>query len=129
MSLTDLSSYAAKAFELLGVLAIVAGTLMAVARLLLGKVRSARDRYRQLRDDLGAGILLGLQLLVAADIVRTITEAPTLGQLMNLGLIVLIRTFLSFAMEIELEGHWPWKRPPREGLKPSTQAPSQPASG
>lgn len=92
-----------------GVLAIVLGFLVATARLVVSG-RQQADPYRRFRQDLGRGILLGLEFLVAADIIRTVAVAPTLQGVLVLGLIVLIRTFLSMALEVELEGRWPWQR-------------------
>ena len=63
-----------------------------------------------LRQYIGAVIILGLELLIASDILRTLTEAPHLEPVLILGLIVFIRTFLSFTLEAELEGRWPWAR-------------------
>ena len=62
-----------------------------------------------LRQDLGRGILLGLEILIAADIIRTVAITPTLDGVLVLGVIVLIRTFLSMALQVELEGRWPWQ--------------------
>jgi uncharacterized membrane protein len=67
-------------------------------------------RYRRFRQDLGRGILLGLEFLVAADIIRTVAVAPTLENVLVLGLIVLIRTFLSIALQVEIDGVLPWAR-------------------
>lgn len=92
-----------------GVLVIVFGLLAATARF-VASGRRAIDPYRRLRQDLGRGILLGLEFLVAADIIRTVAATPTLRGVLVLGLIVLIRTFLSMALEVELEGRWPWRR-------------------
>lgn len=64
-----------------------------------------------LRQNLGRGILLGLEILIAADIIRTVAITPTLDGVLVLGVIVLIRTFLSMALQVELEGRWPWQRP------------------
>jgi uncharacterized membrane protein len=100
-----------------GVLAIVLGLLVAVARYILPGSQVG-DPYRRLRRDLGRGILLGLELLVAADIIRTVAIDPTLESVSVLGLIVLIRTFLSMALQVELEGRWPWQRP--DDLSPRT---------
>ncbi len=69
------------------------------------------DGFKELRHDLGRGILLGLECLVAADIIRTVAVAPTLANVGVLAIIVLIRTFLSTALQLELEGHFPWQRP------------------
>ncbi len=96
-----------------GVAVIVIGILIAAGRYGLNwseiQNRSRADSYRQLRQDLGRGILLGLELLVAADIIRTVAVDPTLENVAVLGLIVLIRTFLSMALQVELEGRWPWQ--------------------
>lgn len=106
-----------------GVLAILVGLLVATFRYAVVGLRSA-DGYRRFRRDLGRGILLGLEFLVAADIIRTVAVVPTLRGVLILGLIVLIRTFLSMALEVELEGRWPWQRaiaapqPPPPPLRP-----------
>ena len=62
------------------------------------------------RQTLGRSILTGLELLVAADIIRTVAVEPTMESVLVLGLIVIIRTFLSFSLEVEIEGHWPWQK-------------------
>lgn len=97
------------AIDALGVAVIVLGIVAASARFALA-LRSLPDPYRRLRHDLGRAVLLGLEFLVAADIIRTVALAPTIQNGLALGLIVLIRTFLSLAMEVEIEGEWPWKR-------------------
>jgi uncharacterized membrane protein len=71
--------------------------------------------YRQLRQSIGQGILLGLELLVAGDIIRTVAIAPTFASVGVLAVIVVIRTFLSFSLEVELTGHWPWQQKPAAG--------------
>jgi uncharacterized membrane protein len=80
--------------------------------------------YRQYRGDLGRAILLGLEFLVAADIIGTVAVDPTFRSLGVLGLIVLIRTFLSFALEVEIQGRWPWQGRERAAEAPKDQAPS-----
>ncbi len=90
-----------------GVVIVVAGALFATGRFC---IRRAGDSYRQYRQDLGRAILLGLEFLVAGDIIRTVVVAPTLENVLILGLIVLIRTFLSFSLQLEIEGRWPWQR-------------------
>lgn len=92
-----------------GVLIIVLGILAASVRFALPGSRKGGDAYRTYRQDVGRAILLGLEFLVASDIIRTVAIAPTLQNVLVLGLIVLIRTFLSFALEVELEGHLPWR--------------------
>ncbi|NOK34472.1 DUF1622 domain-containing protein [Corallococcus exercitus] len=115
MTFADFVALAAQLFEASGVGVMVLGALVSVA-LVIPDVRSLRraDAYRQLRHRLGRAILLGLELLVAADIIRTVAEAPTLRQVSILGLIVLIRTFLSFTLEVETDGRWPWQSRPRD---------------
>jgi uncharacterized membrane protein len=75
--------------------------------------------YRGFRANLGRGILLGLELLVAADIIGTVAVTPSFQTLGVLALIVLIRTFLSFSLEVEIEGHWPWRRREMQGRNPA----------
>ncbi|MGV3482812.1 MAG: DUF1622 domain-containing protein [Planctomycetaceae bacterium] len=95
--------------DAVGVLVIVLGLLIASVQFLVSCWR-ATDAYRQLRMAMGRTILLGLEFLVAADIIRTVAVDPTLETVIVLGLIVVIRTFLSMAIEVELEGIWPWQR-------------------
>jgi uncharacterized membrane protein len=92
-----------------GVAVIALGLTVAFARF-ARNARGSLDVYRRLRQDIGRGILLGLELLVAADIIRTVAVAPTLDNVLVLGVIVLIRTFLSMSLQVELEGRWPWQR-------------------
>ena len=92
-----------------GVLVIVIGVLFAGAKFAF-TFRRATNAYRRLRQDIGRGILLGLELLVAADIIRTVAIDPTIESVSVLGLIVLIRTFLSMSLQVELEGRWPWQK-------------------
>lgn len=97
------------AVEIAGVLVIVLGLLFAFVRFAWpGQVDG--DRFRRLRQDVGRGILLGLEILIAADIIHTVAVDPTLDSVVVLGIIVLIRTFLSMTLEMELEGRWPWQR-------------------
>lgn len=104
-----------------GVLIIVLGILLAAIRALL-KDRPDADRYRQFRQDLGRGILLGLEFLVAADIIRTVAVTPTTESVLVLGLIVVIRTFLSFALQMEVEGRLPWQANDKAVSKPPAPA-------
>lgn len=105
------------AIDAAGVAVIVIGAVVATVRFFSrmgrrggGSEALPADRlYRQFRQDLGRGILLGLEFLVAADIIRTVAVSPTLENVAVLGLIVLIRTFLSIALEVELEHRWPWQ--------------------
>jgi uncharacterized membrane protein len=71
---------------------------------------SGDDLYHQLKVSLGKALLLGLEVLVAADIIRTVALEATLESVIVLGLLVLIRTFLSWALVVEIDGHWPWRQ-------------------
>lgn len=105
-------------FELAGITAIVLGALLSVANAVFrwtswerpGGGSSADDRIAIFRKSLGRSILIGLELLVAGDIIRTVAVAPSIDSLLVLGGIVLIRTFLSISLEVEIEGKWPWRR-------------------
>ena len=94
------------AIDAAGVAIIVAGIVFAAVRFVTAG-GAADARYRRMRQDLGRGILLGLELLVAADIIRTVALEPTLDNVLVLGVVVLIRTFLSMSLQVELEGRWP----------------------
>jgi uncharacterized membrane protein len=84
--------------------------------------------YRSYRQLLGRSILLGLELLVAADIIRTVAVTPTFESVGVLAIIVLIRTFLSFSLELEITGRWPWQKQPA-GSAASAGSPSSSADG
>jgi len=101
-----------KGIDAAGVVVIVLGGLAATA--MAGTRLVARDvnTYRRYRQQLGRSILLGLELLVAADIIRTVAVTPTLTSVAVLAGIVLIRTFLSFSLELEITGRWPWQNRP-----------------
>ena len=94
--------------DVVGVAVMVVGILVSALRATRGA--AAGTRFKGLRQDIGRSILLGLELLVAADIVRTVAVRPTLESLAILAGIVLIRTFLSIMLEVELEGRVPWRR-------------------
>ncbi|GHA37105.1 membrane protein [Devosia pacifica] len=95
-----------RSIEVIGILVICGGILVAAVNYTL----SSRDipAYHRARATLGRGILLGLELLVAADIIQTVAVEPTLDSVLVLGGIVLIRTFLSLSLEVEITGRWPW---------------------
>lgn len=102
--------YTAKLVEIAGIITIVVGTVLALFRYFARRQNSSTRSYRILRQELGKGILLGLEILVAADIIATVVTEPTMDKVLTLGLIVLIRTFLSFSLELEIEGRFPWQR-------------------
>lgn len=93
--------------DAIGVLIIVVGALIALFRFL---TRRDSNGYKQFREDFGRAILLSLEFLVAGDIIRTVVVAPTIENVTVLGLLVVIRTFLSFSMQLEIDGHWPWQK-------------------
>ncbi|MEN2738162.1 DUF1622 domain-containing protein [Microbacterium sp. X-17] len=104
--------WVAVGFELIGALAIVAGFVIAVVLGIrsLARGEGAVRAFQALRTTFGGGILFGLEVLVAADLIRTITSKPSLEDATILGIIVLIRTILSFSIQIEIEGVLPWRR-------------------
>jgi uncharacterized membrane protein len=112
-SLTEWLHGITRAIEVGGTVIIVVGVLAATIRygrtLLAGQDSDAA--FRLYRSGLGRSILLGLEVLVAADIINTVAIEPTLQSLAVLAGIVAIRTFLSFSLEVEIEGRWPWQRP------------------
>ena len=101
----------ATAIETVGIAIIVLGGVVATGLFVrrLSQTERFTDSYHRYRENLGRAILLGLEFLVAADIIGTVAVAPTFRNLGVLGLIVLIRTFLSFSLELEVNGRWPWQ--------------------
>ena len=112
--------WASLIIEVVAVLIIVVAIINALSRYVFrvflhpGK----DDPYQRLKISLGRALLLGLEILVAADIIRTVALEATLNSVMVLGLLVLIRTFLSWALVVEMEGHWPWQIPPAKSSTP-----------
>jgi uncharacterized membrane protein len=116
LTFDDVVSRVGQVIDGVGVAAIVVGATVALIVAALRFRRGEPDVYTQFRQWLGRSILLGLELLVAADIIRTVAVKPTLISVAILAAIVLIRTFLSFSLEVEITGQWPWqKRPPPGG--------------
>ena len=107
----------ARLFELAGIAVIVVGALAALAQVALGVAGRRRvdgdagkhELVPAFRKTLGRSILTGLELLVAGDIIRTVSVEPTMDSVLVLGLIVIIRTFLSMSLEVEINGRWPWQ--------------------
>lgn len=121
MSFDALMETVVRGFEVAGVAVLVLGALASFVQA-AASVRSVglREAYETARRNVGRAILLGLELLIIADIVLTITVDPTLQSALALGLIVLVRTFLSFSLEVELEGTLPWrKRQPGQAPEPA----------
>ena len=110
-----------RAIDAIGVAVIVLGAALACAIFLKRQLPQAPavDSYRELRQTLGRSLLLGLEFLVAGDIIRTVAATPTFTSVGVLAIIVFIRTFLSFSVQLEVTGRWPWER--KEGR--SAEAP------
>jgi uncharacterized membrane protein len=107
----DVMEVMVRGFEAVGVLVLALGSVWALAGAGLGWLRGGRkEAYSSARQGVGRSILLGLEILIIADIIQTITIDGTLESAAVLGVIVLVRTFLSFSLEIELEGVPPWRR-------------------
>jgi uncharacterized membrane protein len=106
----DLMELVGTGVDALGVLVVLVGTIYATGRFFFLKEQLPQTPYRAYRQNVGRAILLGLEFLVAGDIIKTVVVSPTIQNVAVLGVIVLIRTFLSMSLEVELEGKWPWRR-------------------
>ena len=98
------------AIEAIGVIIIIIGSLLATIRA-LKKSGNDADKFLTYKRELGRSMLLGLEFLVAGDIIRTVIVDHSIESIMALGMIVLIRTVLVFTIHLEVEGHWPWNPP------------------
>lgn len=109
-----LAEFCGSLLEVLGVTIITFPALYAIGHGLLLLIRRthANDIFETVRQQLGRGILLGLELLVAADIINTVAVEPSFKGVGVLAIIVAIRTFLSFTLEVEMTGRWPWQKKP-----------------
>jgi uncharacterized membrane protein len=116
-----------KGFEVAGVGILTLGSLAALLSAAVALVRGdRRAAYTDARQHVGRAVLLGLEVLIIADIVQTITIEPTVESALSLGIIVLVRTFLSFSLEIELDGALPWRRATAPG-RPADQDVARPS--
>ncbi|MEX1142221.1 MAG: DUF1622 domain-containing protein [Thermoleophilaceae bacterium] len=106
---TDIAEAVAQAIDLAGIAVIVVGLVFATALYLRAASERSTAGYHDFRQRIGKAILLGLEFLVAADIIRTVAVSPTFRGVGVLAVIVAVRTFLSFALEVELNGRWPWQ--------------------
>ncbi|MCT9932225.1 DUF1622 domain-containing protein [Planotetraspora sp. A-T 1434] len=123
MTFTDVMEHVARAFEAIGVGVLVLGLVWSLV--LAGRtwrVMGGRAGYQALRETFGGVLLLGLEVLVAADLIRTVAVSPTPQNVGVLGLIVLIRTFLSFSLQVEIEGVPPWRRALTSGAETVVRA-------
>lgn len=135
---TGFMEHVAQGFDALGAGVLVAGLLWSlVLAVRIWRRGGGRRAYRALRETFGGVLLLSLEILVAADLIRTVAVAPTLTNVAVLGLIVLIRTFLSFSLQVEIDGAPPWRRALTSGAAVAVRAsratgdngPSAPATG
>ncbi len=97
-------------FDATGVVVIAGGAVVAAGRLAASASTVKAMNVRRFRQDFGGAIVLGLEFLVAGDIIRTVAVAPTLENVTVLAIIVVIRTVLSMALQVEIEGRWPWQQ-------------------
>jgi uncharacterized membrane protein len=111
MAFTNLLADVARGFEAIGAVVLVVGLIWSVVvASLTWRADGGSRGYQALRQTFGNVLLLGLEILVAADLITTVAVAPTLRNVAVLGLIVLIRTFLSISLQVEIDGHVPWRR-------------------
>lgn len=109
---TEVMLTVAQIFEAIAAFTLLVGLVWAsvISLRTYVRTRSGGQAYNLMRQSFGGAILLGLEILVAGDLIRTVAVAPTIDNVVVLGIIVLIRTFLSFSLEIEIDGTVPWKR-------------------
>ena len=124
MQFAEVMEQVARVFEAIGAAVLLVGLLWAAVLSIMVWRRSGDGAraYATLRRSIGAVLLLGLEVLVAADLVHTVAIEPTLENVAVLGLIVVIRTILSFSLEIEIEGMPPWRRAAMSGASHMTRA-------
>jgi uncharacterized membrane protein len=108
-TLHDWIELAARLIEALAVALMVGSIFVGTVRWLVSSGRRLGKSYEQYRALLGRGLLIGLELLVAADIIRTVALDTTLVNVATLAAVVVVRTFLGWSLTVELEGHWPWR--------------------
>jgi uncharacterized membrane protein len=99
----------AQGIEAFAVIVIVIGISNGIIRYFLNQWKQIADSYKRFKDSLGKTLLLGLELLVAADIIRTVALSSTMLNVVMLAILVIIRTFLSWSLVVEMEGSWPWQ--------------------
>ena len=110
MSFYEVIETVGKTIDAVGVAVIAVGALISAAGVISRLRTKTGNVYRVFRQQLGRSILLGLEFLVAADIIRTVAVTPDARSVAVLAGIVLIRTFLSFSLELEVTGYWPWQK-------------------
>jgi uncharacterized membrane protein len=126
MAFTEAMEWTSRIFEVVAIVVLVAGFIAGVVKALHARLGGREEEsYVVMRRYFGRSILLGLEILVAADLIRTVAVDQTWENVLSLGLIVLIRTFLSFSLEVEIDGMWPWRR---WSLGKTSGKPASPAS-
>ena len=103
--------------EMVAIIIIVYALILGSVSFIINTIRrklTPRDRFRQYKHGLAKSLLLSLEILVAADVIRTVALEPNLLNIIGLGLLVVIRTFLSWSLVVEMEGRWPWQPKPSE---------------
>ena len=126
MTFDQIMNDAVKAFEILGVVILIVGGFMALFDCVIDLIRRTAPSiaFDRVRARLGRAILLGIEILVVADIIRTIVVSPTLSSALSLGLIVVVRIALSFAIDVEVDGVAPWRKAAFEASQhPNDHAP------
>ncbi|AXF84869.1 hypothetical protein DTO96_100580 [Ephemeroptericola cinctiostellae] len=109
-SLKEYIDFIARILEVIGVLSIFLGSICALYVFSVSVLKKQGHAFVALRQSLGQSILLGLEILIGADIISTVITEPTINSVSVLGLIILIRTFLSLSLQVELEGRFPWQQ-------------------
>jgi uncharacterized membrane protein len=114
----------AEAIEVVGVVVIAAGVVIGVGLFAWDLLRQApiRDAYTRLRTFMGRSLLLGLEFLVAGDIIKTVAIEPTRESVVVLAVIVLVRTVLSLSIDVEIDGRWPWRAAEQEAMARAAHA-------
>jgi uncharacterized membrane protein len=108
----EIGETVAKWLEVAAITAITVAIVAAVVRAVIARIRGdGETAFDVFKRGIGRGMLVGLDLLIAADIIKTVTVDPTLENTATLGLLVLIRTFLSWSIVVEVTGRWPWEEP------------------
>lgn len=119
MAFTSLLADVARIFEAIGAAVLVVGLVWSVVLAThVWRAAGGSSGFQTLRETFGSVLLLGLEILVAADLITTVAVAPTLRNVVVLGLIVLIRTFLSVSLQVEIDGQVPWRRYAANGSTP-----------
>ena len=124
METSHVISVIAEVIEVVGVVVIAAGVVIGIGLFAWDLLRQApiRDAYTRLRTFLGRSLLLGLEFLVAGDIIKTVAIEPTRDSVIVLAIIVLVRTVLSLSIDVEIDGRWPWQAAEQEALARAAHA-------